>query len=324
MNQITKVQQPAGKIKKRQYESLEDLLKTNRDPFLESQDVKPISKVPYSYGVDLFITWFTDGEFLALDDTVILKFKEDLKEKMGFSINTANIYLVAVRKFFTYLEKKGIWPNIAKDIKGYKGFEGHLRQAPETGQVINLLSSVDKSTLKGKRDFAMILTMARTAMRTHSIRNANIEDLERVGTEAILHYLSKGRDQKDKEVILVEEVLRAIDDYLKARGQAKPEDPLFVSHNNGNPGQRLSTRSIRKIIKQYFLKIGIDNPMISAHSLRHYCITDLIENEAPLQQVMETAGHASPQTTMRYYHNKNRFKNAGERFGSPLTPNIGT
>jgi len=68
--------------------------------------------------------------------------------------------------------------------------------------------------------------------------------------QAVLWIQGKGRDDKDDFVLLVEETLQPLQDYLAARGPVSEEEPLFASHSDRNRGQGLTTRSISRIVKQ--------------------------------------------------------------------------
>ena len=63
------------------------------------------------------------------------------------SANRVNSYLVAVKRFFAYLEGIKKYPNITKDIKGVKQPKNHLREALTITQVKDLLAQFDSSIL---------------------------------------------------------------------------------------------------------------------------------------------------------------------------------
>lgn len=281
--------------------------------FLATQDVREISKVAYKKGVEKFLSWLTVERLSKPDREAILKFKDYLL-KSGLSANAVNSYLVAVKRFFAYLEGIKQYPNIAKDIKGVKQPKGHLRASLTVSQIRNLLSHIDPSTFQGKRDFAIVNLMARTGLRTIEVIRANVGDIKQEGGEALLFVQGKGRDSKDSFVILTEKALNPILDYLKARGKVKSEDPLFVSLSDRNKGQRLTTRTIRQLIKNSLRKINIDRNKLSAHSLRHTFATLSLRAGAPLLQVKDALRHASIETTQKYLHNIDRIKNGAERY----------
>lgn len=282
--------------------------------FLEAQDIRPISKRLYQRGVEKFLSWLEAENVQQPDRGEVLKFKDHLKG-LDLSANTINAYMVAVKRFFSYLEGMRLYPDIAKNVKGVKQPRGHRRETLTGSQVREVLDAIDQSTIQGKRDFAMFNLMARTGLRTISIVKADLGDLKQTGKEAKLFYQSKGHDEKDLISLLMGSALRPVLRYLRARRKVRPEDALFVSHSDRVNGQRLTTRTIRRIFKGLLLKNNIDDPRLCAHSLRHFAATDALQHGADLLAVSKMLGHSSVVTTQIYLHELERTgEGAAERF----------
>ncbi|MBA7621297.1 Tyrosine recombinase XerD [subsurface metagenome] len=282
--------------------------------FLDAQDIKEISKRLYKKGLETFLSWLAAGRLSQPDRGEILKFKEHLKA-LSLSANSINAYMTAVKRFFSYLESMRLYPNIARDVRGVKAPRGHRRETLTGCQVRDVLNTIDRSMLRGKRDFAMFNLMAATGLRTISIIQANLEDLKQTGKEAKLFYQSKGHDEKDLISLVTKKALKPLMQYLKDRKKVRPEDPLFVSHSDRINGQRLTTRTIRRIFKRLLHENNIDDPRISAHSLRHFAATNALLNKADLLAVSKMLGHSSVVTTQIYLHEIERTgESAAERF----------
>lgn len=282
--------------------------------FLEAQDIRPISKRLYKKGVEKFLSWLEAESFSQPYRREVLKFKDYLRG-LDLSANTINAYMGGVRRFFAYLEGMRLYPNIARDVKGVKQPRGHRRETLTDSQIREILSSIDRSTIQGKRNFAMFNLMASTGLRTMSIIQVDLGDLKQTGKEAKLFYQSKGHDEKDLVSLLTKDALKPLLGYLRARGKVRPEDPLFVSHSDRISGQRLTTRSIRRIFKGLLHKKNIDDPRLSAHSLRHFAATNALLNKADLLAVSKMLGHSSVVTTQIYLHEIERTgEGAAERF----------
>jgi site-specific recombinase XerD len=307
--------EPSGNIVKVQSEELTREINVPEliSSFLAAQDVRPISKELYKKGLERFLSWLETNGVRQPDREAVLKFKTFLQDE-GLSAGTVNSYLVAVKRFFAWLEGCRKYPNIAKDIKGIKQPKGHLRESPTVSQVKDMLAQIDRATLQGHRDFALINLMARTGLRTIEVIRANVEDIKQESGEALLFVQGKGRDSKDEFVLLTEASLKPILEYLKARGKAKPGDPLFSSHSDRNGGQRLTTRTLRQTAKDAFRSIGVDRKKLSAHSLRHFFATQSLKAGAPLLQVKEAMRHVSIETTQKYLHNLDRIEKGAERY----------
>jgi integrase/recombinase XerD len=283
------------------------------DFFLASQDIKEVSRIAYKKGLKRFLAWLSDNQITQPDRETVLKFKAFLRDS-GLSANTINTYLVAIKRFFAYLEGIKKYPNIAKDIKGMGQPRGHLRESLTISQIRDLLGHIDTSTLQGKRDFAMLNLMTRTGLRTIEVIRANVEDLKQKGGEALLYVQGKGRDSKDAFVVLTEKALNPLLTYLGARGQVKPGEALFASISDRNKGQRLTTRTISQVARDSLRRIHIESEKITAHSLRHTFATLSLRAGAPLIQVKDALRHGSIETTQRYLHNLERIEKAAERY----------
>ena len=172
---------------------------------------------------------------------------------------------------------------------------------------------VNRATFQGKRDFALLNLLVRTGLRTIEVVRANVGDLEPRGREVLLWVQGKGRDGKDEFVLLTKETHSPLLEYLSARGSLKETEPLFVSTSHRNANQRLTTRSVSRLVKSYLYQQGLASRRLTAHSLRHTAITLALVGGATLQEAQALGRHASVETALLYAHNLDRFNRAPER-----------
>lgn len=284
------------------------------EAFLQAQDISKASKNTYRRQLRQFGDWLeeTGRSLFELQREDILAYKNRLRED-GKSAYTVSGYMVAIRRLFTWLEGERIYPNIAKSVKGAKSSRGHKKDTLTKGQLRELLDSIDRSSLEGLRDYALINLLARTGLRTIEARRASIGDIRQIAGQTVLYVQGKGREEKDEFVLLSQKAEKPLRDYLKARGFGLPEEaPLFASTSNRNNGKALTTRSLSRIVKEKLKAIGLNDKRLSAHSLRHSAITMAIQGGAELEQAQAMARHSSPATTMIYFHNLNRIKAGAE------------
>ena len=81
-----------------------------------------------------------------------------------------------------------------------------------------------------------------------------------------------------------------------------------------NKGERLTTKSIRRIVKRILRGVNLNDNRVSAHSSRHTAISLRIKGGARLEQARAMARHTDPKTTMIYFHNAARIESGAERF----------
>lgn len=280
--------------------------------FISAQDVKEVSKRVYSRALKQFIIWIKGKGVVNPTRETILAYKEGLRTK-GLSSLTLSGYLVAVRKFFEWLESVKRYPNIAKGIKGGKQTRDFRKDPLTVEQIGRLLKSIDRETSQGKRDFALLNLLIRTGLRTIEVIRADVGDIRQEGGEAVLQIQGKGRDAKDDFVLLTDNTLRPVRDYLQTRGKVEATDPLFTSMSCRNKNQRLTTRSVSRIIKEHLREIGLDSPRLTAHSLRHTAITLSLQAGATIQEAQVLGRHANINTTLIYAHNIDRIAHAPEK-----------
>jgi integrase/recombinase XerC len=114
-------------------------------------------------------------------------------------------------------------------------------------------------------------------------------------------------------VILPPEVEIAIRDYWVERNELREDSPIFVSTSNRSLGQRLSERTISKIIKTRFRNIGLNSKRLTAHSLRHTAATLNMMNGGTLEETQAAMRHKNIQTTMIYLHHIEKSKNTSTK-----------
>ena len=106
---------------------------------------------------------------------------------------------------------------------------------------------------------------------------------------------------------------RSRNDYLSSRPSLKQDDPLFASLSDGSYGSGLSTRTIRRVVKERFRAIGLNSPRLTSHSLRHTSISLCIESGCSITEAQKMARHADISTTNIYVHLKDRSMGLAER-----------
>lgn len=238
----------------------------------------------------------------------ILAYRDDLKSS-GHKPTTIQNYITAIRIFFQWLEQEQLYPNIADKIKGAKLDKSHKKDYLTGKQAKAVLDSIDKSTLTGVRDYAILSLMVTGGLRTIEVSRACIGDLRALGGNTVLYIQGKGRDEKTEYIKVSETVEYAIREYLSLRTDPQDNQALFTSTSNRSKGKALSTRSISGIVKSAFKKAGYDSERLTAHSLRHTAITLAILAGQDITEVQQFARHSNLNTTMIYNHALDRSKN---------------
>ena len=272
-------------------------------------DASPRTVDTYAKALRQLAAYFSMNGITRPGREDLLAFREELRAS-GHKPTTIQNYITAARLFFTWTAQEGIYPNIAEHLKGAKLNRDHKKDYLTSAQVKAILSRIDRSTVQGLRDYAILSAMVTGGLRTVEISRADLQDLRTVGDSAALFIQGKGKEEKTDFVKLAPPVELAIREYLKARGAGAPEDPLFSSCSNNSKGGRLTTRAISGIAKAAMLSAGYDSERLTAHSLRHTAVTLSLLAGKDITEVQQFARHANIATTMIYNHALDAAKNS--------------
>lgn len=143
------------------------------------------------------------------------------------------------------------------------------------------------------RDRALAHLLFYTGLRVGECAALNRDDIALSARKGVV-IVRSGKGDAYREVPLNADIRRSLDAYIKVRqAQDSAEPALFLNVQ----GQRLSTRAIDLIIRALGRDAGV---ALSAHILRHTCLTTLVRNGNDLVLVAEIAGHRRLETTRRY------------------------
>jgi len=311
-----------GQTEQHSHEQFEQLVKEFlydeqfEDSILEIKRVSGSSARVYKSSLKIFKSFLKERNVRLITEQDIICFENHLKQQR-LSVFTVISHLSTLKSFFSTLFNRGLYPNIAKDIKLPKKPRGFMKDTLTKEQAIQLLESVQGNDIISKRDLAILNILLRCGLRSIEIERANIEDVRSQKGTPVLFVQGKGRDAKDEFVVLTPKAFNVVQEYLSLRKGARAREPLFASHGNRNDKDnsgRLQTRSIRRMVKKYLKKIGLNNTRLTCHSLRHTFATLALENNAPLLAIQKAMRHSNINTTTIYTHMLDRLSNGAETY----------
>ena len=276
--------------------------------FINYLDAKPKTVETYTRALRQLFNYFSFNGIRQPQREDIIAFREELQAS-GHKPTTIQNYITATKLFFSWTSQEGLYPNVAEHLKGAKLNRDHKKDYLTSRQVKEVLENIERDSLKGLRDYAILTLMVTGGLRDIEVARADIGDLRTAGESTVLYIQGKGRDEKTDYVKISPQVERAIRAYLTARGTTDDTEPLFTSTSNNNSGKRITTRSISGIVKERLKKAGYDSPRLTAHSLRHTAVTLSLLAGSELAEVQQFARHANIATTMIYNHSIEQAKN---------------
>jgi integrase/recombinase XerC len=273
----------------------------------------PATVATYRAGIRNFLTYLqslTTAEALQPTRQTLIAYRAYLIQ--NYRPATVNLYITSVHCFFSWLSQEGLYSNIADHVKGIKTTRGHKRDSLTAPAVREILDTITPGGIIPARDHAIICLMATTGIRSIEVLRANVEDLRLFQGIPVLYIQGKGRTEKADFVKITQPVFEAIREYIRRRGNVPGAAPLFASEGHFCRGQRLSRRSLSRLIKQRFRAAGYDLKTLTAHSLRHTAATLALLNGETVEEVQQLLRHTDINTTMIYNHSINRITSNAE------------
>ena len=273
-------------------------------------DASPKTIATYTGNLKQFLRYLEQRNISEPTRNDVIAYRDSLSGKC--KPTTIQNYIEAVKVFFNWTESTGLYPNIAKHVKGVKLSKEHRKDFLTPSQIKNVVSKIDLSTIQGKRDFVIVGLMAVAGLRDIEIHRANVGDLETMQQAPVLYIQGKGRQDKEDYIKIPLIIFNTLQEYLNAVKERNETAPLFVSLSRNSYGNRLSLRSISGIAKHYMRMAGYDSKRLTAHSLRHSAVTILLLEGKTLQEAQQFARHTNITTTEIYAHNLDRIKSDNE------------
>ena len=211
-------------------------------------------------------------------------------------------HLIALRAILNYFLDKDISSLPTNKIKLPKnGEEKKLVKFLNLEQLEKLLLAPNINKMSGLRDKAILETLFSTGLRVSELVALNREQFSNLGDEQSLELGITGKGGHPRTVYFSKRALFWIKKYLEKH--KNDEEALFIGR--GISGNRLTSRSIERIVKRYVLLAKLPS-FVSPHTLRHSYATDLLNQGADLRMIQELLGHKNISTTQIYTHVTNQ------------------
>lgn len=233
-----------------------------------------------------------------LSRSLLRDFLVSLK-KRGLKENSIAHRVFVLRSFFKYLLKRG---RTKSDLGSYLLSPKRKKSLPSfltVTQMEDLLKLPSRDSLIGLRNLAILELFYSTGMRLSELSELNQSAIDFNGE--LIRVIGKGK--KERIIPVGTEALSALKNYLNQR-KLSFKDPSKIESEAVflNPsGKRLSSRSIRRIVKKYAQDVS-EEKRTSPHTLRHTFATHLLDAGMDLMAVKDLLGHSNLSTTQIYTH----------------------
>ena len=201
-----------------------------------------------------------------------------------------------LRVFFRYLVFAGVVEkDFSQAVKRPRMFQGERDpRYLKPWQVKQVLAAVDRQTVRGKRDYALLLLLAIYGLRAAEAAHLRLDDLRWRARKIVITH----RKCSDKmELPMVAAVGRALADYLQVRPDIDQRN-IFLT--DLKPIRPLKPKSLATTVKKAIVRcdLGVAHP--GSHSFRFSLAQTLFQCERPLGEIAEALGHRDLRTTLGY------------------------
>jgi integrase/recombinase XerD len=219
-----------------------------------------------------------------------------LRESRRHGVPHSSSVVSALRAFVRFLIATGQCPsNLDGAVPVVAGWR--LASMPKFipyEDVERVIASCDRRTAKGRRDRAILLLLARLALRAGDVRQLRLTDLDWAHGAVVVC----GKGQRPVRLPLPQDVGDAILAYLR-RGRPRVDSP-FVFLRSTPPFGPFHPASLADDTHSAFRRGGVRAPHHGTHLFRHSAATEMLRRGATLDQIQTVLRHASPETTLQY------------------------
>jgi site-specific recombinase XerD len=209
----------------------------------------------------------------------------------------AKLLTTALRSFLQYVRYRGKTKlDLAAAVPAVAHWSmSSIPRAIAPDQVRQLLASIDRRTALGRRDYAILLLLARLGLRAGEVASLELEDMDwNAGQLSV-----RGKRGKRNYLPLPTEVGKAIAAYLRRGRPQSTSRRVFLRVKAPLDGFR-GASGVGSIVQHSLQRAGLKAPTYGAHQFRHGLATKLLRQGASLAEIGEVLGHQRPETTQIY------------------------
>lgn len=204
----------------------------------------------------------------------------------------------ALRSFLRYSQFRGeVEPGIVAAVPAVASWTSTpaLPRAISVEHARRALDACDRCTAIGRRDYAVLLLLARLGLRAGEVVTLLLDDVDwDAGRMRV-----RGKGGRDAWLPLPTDVGEAIAAYLEHARPSARDRHLFLRASAPIRGLK-SGMAVASIVAHALSRASVDTPRRGAHQFRHALATQMLRRGASLTEIGELLRHRSPQTTAIY------------------------
>lgn len=209
----------------------------------------------------------------------------------------AQLLVTALRSFLRYLQHQGtITADLAVCVPTVARWSfASLPKFLPAGSVEKVLDRSDRQSLIGRRDYAILLLLARLGLRACEVVALNLEDIDWENARITI----RAKGGRWNQLPLPADVGEALASYLRHGRPCCSCRRVFIRSKAPQAGFT-GSQSICALVRSALNRAGVESVRKGSHLFRHSLATSMIRKGASLDEIGELLRHRSPNTTAIY------------------------
>lgn len=162
-------------------------------------------------------------------------------------------------------------------------------------EIQRLLDACDRTTATGRRDYAVLVLLARLGLRAGEVGALEIDDIDWRAGEVMI----RGKGLVHERLPLLTEPGEALATYLRRDRPGTRSRQVFVRMKAPHSGFA-GPSTVSTIVRRALERADLHPPAKGAHILRHTLATGMLRRGAPMSEIGQVLRHCSPNTTEIY------------------------
>ena len=269
------------------------------DYLVEERGLRPASVLGYRHHLDRFEAYLRRigvNSIRELSPAILSAFIVD-RAGAGLAKSTVRSSAGVLRVFLRYVHREGV---LTRDLSAAVGWPQVYRMSgiPRSiswDDVNRVLACVDRRTVAGRRDYAILLLLVTYGLRGREVAALTLDDIDWKRERLAIPERKAGHSTAFPLSAVVGE---ALVDYLR-HGRPNTGDRR-VFFRVAAPRRPIGAAAVSSLARFYLLKAGVDVPRPGSHTLRHSAVQRLVDANFDLKTIGDFVGHRSARSTEVY------------------------
>jgi site-specific recombinase XerD len=275
--------------------ALDTLIEQYQSWLILDRGLAPATVLRYENLARRFLARPATGDGLGVEDLTGADVTDFLLgECARLSVGAAKGRVAELRSLFRFLYLRGLTArSLSVAVPPVAGW--HDTTVPPTlaaGDVDKLLGSCGRTEPAGRRDFAILMLVARLGLRSAEVARLELGDLDWRAGEIVV----SGKARRQDRLPLLADVGAAVADYLSDDAERGSSRQVFVTLRA--PRRPIRPDLVGDVVQRACRRAGLAE--VGAHRLRHALATELLRRGATLVEISQVLRHSDLATTAVY------------------------